>query len=75
MLRTILMLNVAPENAGDVLRRYEEEQILQYSLDHSEAISSEISVSTDTGGTILVTAVWPDQPAYDGWLSNPFRAS
>ncbi|ALE07410.1 hypothetical protein AL755_21190 [Arthrobacter sp. ERGS1:01] len=69
------MLNVAPERVGDVLQRYDDEQILQYSLDHSDAISSEISVATDAAGTILVTAVWPDQSAYDGWVENPFRAS
>jgi len=39
----------------DVLSVYETHDILQYSLDHSEATASELSISTGDGGRILVT--------------------
>ena len=73
MIRTVLTLKAAPEHVQEVLALYKKEAILQYSLDHSDAIGSEISVATDGSGTILVTALWPDQAAYDGWLQNPWR--
>jgi hypothetical protein len=74
MIRTLLTLTAAPEHIPEVLALYENEDILQYSLDHSDAIASEISVATDGSGLILVTALWPDQAAYDGWVGNPWRA-
>jgi quinol monooxygenase YgiN len=74
VIRTVLTLSVDPAMVNSVLDLYREEGILQYSLDHSEAVSSEISVSSDGSGTVLVTALWPDEAAYDGWVQNPWRA-
>lgn len=73
MIRTMLTLDVRPESVGTVLELYKSRDILQYSLDHSDALASEISVATDGSNEVLVTAVWPDAAAYDGWLNNPNR--
>ena len=73
MIRTVLTLTATPELVPEVLAFYRKENILQYCLDHSRAITSEISLATDDSGTILVTALWPDQEAYDGWVANPWR--
>jgi hypothetical protein len=74
MIRTLLTLKVDPERIAPVLELYRTDDILQYSLDHSDAVASEISVAADGSGEILVTAVWPDAAAYQGWLDNPWRA-
>jgi hypothetical protein len=74
MIRTLLTLRLAPEKVPDVLELYRSDDILQYSLDHSEALTSEISVAADGSGEVLVTALWPDSSAYQGWLDNPWRA-
>lgn len=73
MIRTTLFLKTTPENAQAVLSVYEQYDILQYSLDHSEATASELSIATDDGGYILVTALWPSTEAYQGWIDNPER--
>ncbi len=73
MIRTVLTLHVDPSRLDDVLAMYRAEDILQFSLDHSDALASEISVASDGSGELMVTALWPDEAAYDGWLNHPSR--
>jgi hypothetical protein len=75
MIRTLLTLRVDPTKVDDVLEYYRRRDVLQFSLDHSDAVASEISVAADGSGEILVTALWPDAAAYQGWIDNPWRAS
>ena len=75
MIRTVLTLRVDPSRVDDVVTYYRERDVLQYSLDHSDAVASEISVALDGTGEILVTALWPDASAYQGWIDNPWRES
>jgi hypothetical protein len=75
MIRTVLTLRVSGERVNEVVEYYREANILQYSLDHSEALRSELSVALDGSNVVLVTAVWPSIEAYQGWLDNPWRAN
>lgn len=68
------MLEVDPDRVDEVVRMYRTEEILEYSLAHSDCIATELSVATHGSGTVLVTALWPDEDAYQGWLNNPWRA-
>ena len=73
MIRTLLSLKVEPDRVDDVLRMYRAEDILRFSLEHSDALASEISVAADGSGDIMITALWPDAVAYDRWLNHPYR--
>lgn len=73
VIRSLLVLRPNPEQVSDVLDVYRQEQILQYSLDHSRAVASEISVAVDGSAEVLVTALWPDPDAYQEWLDHPNR--
>ncbi len=73
MIRSILSLRPAPERVAEVLEVYRDADILQYSLDQSRAVASEISVATDGSGEMVVTALWPDPEAYQEWLDHPNR--
>jgi hypothetical protein len=73
MIRSILSLYPAPDRVDDVLAVYRDADILQYSLDESRAVASEISVAIDGSGEMLVTALWPDPEAYQEWLDHPNR--
>jgi hypothetical protein len=73
MIRTVLLLRVQPDQVATVLDTYRTEGILEYSLEHSECLASELSVATDGSGEVLVTALWLDIAAYEGWLNNPWR--
>jgi hypothetical protein len=74
VIRTILLLRVQPDKVSAVLDAYRSEHILEYSLEHSECLASELSVATDGSGEVLVTALWPNVLAYEGWLNNLWRA-
>jgi len=74
LIRTTLFLTTTIDLADEVLGVYDREQILQYSLANSEAISAELSVSTEFAGRIMVTALWPSAEAYQAWVDDPERA-
>jgi Antibiotic biosynthesis monooxygenase len=73
VIRSVLTLRPDPERVSDVLEVYRQEDILQYSLDQSRALASEISVAVDGSGEVLITALWPDPAAYQEWLDHPHR--
>jgi len=73
MIRTVLTLRAAPERVEAILDFYRREQILQESLDLTRAVASEISVAADGSGEVIVTALWPDERAYQEWLDHPAR--
>jgi hypothetical protein len=75
MIRTVLTLGVSPHRVNEVVEIYREAKILQYSLDHSEALASELSVALDGSGDVMVTALWPSAASYHSWLDNPWRAN
>ncbi|MGQ7311556.1 hypothetical protein ACUOFU_07625 [Microbacterium arabinogalactanolyticum] len=74
MIRSVLTLHTSPVQADSVLELYRREAILQESLDLTRAVSSEIATAVDGSGEIIVTAVWPDEAAYQEWLDHPNRA-
>jgi hypothetical protein len=73
MIRSVLTLRTAPERVEPILELYRAEQILQESLDLTRAIASEISMAVDGSGEVIVTALWPDEAAYQEWLDHPNR--
>lgn len=73
MIRTVLTLRVASERVAEVVEMYRQQDILQHSLDVTEALRSELSIATDGSGVVMVTAVWPSVEAYQAWLDNPWR--
>ena len=73
MIRTVLTLRMAPERVAEVVELYRRQDILQHSLDLTEALRSELSIATSGSGVVMVTAVWPSIEAYQAWLDNPSR--
>ncbi|QPZ38137.1 antibiotic biosynthesis monooxygenase family protein [Paramicrobacterium chengjingii] len=74
MIRTILTFDVPLDRIDSILEAYEREQILQRAMEEAGGISTDIAVATDNSGRVLVTALWPDEEAYQRWVDNPFRA-
>ena len=73
MIRSVLTLHTTPAQVDAIFRVYRDEQILQESLDLTRAVASEISAAMDESGEILVTALWPDEAAYQEWINHPRR--
>ena len=71
--RSILYLQAKPgmrEALVEVFRRID---VLGHALQQAGCLSVEVQVPPDEGGPILVTALWSDRAAYQGWLDNPWR--
>lgn len=73
MIRSVLSLKTDPERAEQILALYRREGILAESLALTRGTVSEISVAADGSGEILVTALWPDEAAYQEWVDHPRR--
>ena len=73
MIRSVLTLRTSPDRVEQILELYRNQEILQESLDLTRAVASEISVATDGSGELIVTAIWPDEAAYQEWVDHPQR--
>jgi quinol monooxygenase YgiN len=69
----VLFLQAKPgmrEALVDVFRRID---VPGHALQQTGCLSVEVQIPPDAGGPILVTALWTDREAYQGWLDNPWR--
>lgn len=73
MIRSMLTLRTRPDMVEPILELYRSQNVLQESLDLTRAIGSEISAAVDGSGEIIVTALWPDESAYQEWIDHPRR--
>src|SRR3954468_16795194 len=70
--RSVLFLQAKPgqrDQLVDVFRRID---VPGHALQQSGCLSVEVQVPPDDG-PVLVTALWRDRVAYDGWMANPWR--
>ena len=71
--RSVLFLQAKPgqrDQLVDVFRRID---VPGHALQQAGCLSVEVQVPPDEVGPVLVTALWADRDAYDGWLANPWR--
>jgi quinol monooxygenase YgiN len=71
--RSVLYLQAKPgmrETLVDVFRRID---VPGHALQQPGCLSVEVQVPPDADGPLLVTALWTDREAYQGWLDNPWR--
>jgi quinol monooxygenase YgiN len=77
MIRTILSFRPDPAAVSEIERIYAAGDVLAYSLEQTRAIMSELVVDIDDPDRpeVVVTALWPDEAAYQEWLDHPRRAA
>ncbi|RLV56930.1 hypothetical protein D9V41_03950 [Aeromicrobium phragmitis] len=77
MIRTILTFTPDPAAIEEIERIYAAGDVLAYSLEQTRALASELAVDIDDPEhpEIVVTALWPDEAAYQEWLDHPRRAA
>lgn len=73
MIRSVLTFRTNPELVEPIFELYRTEEILQESLNLTRAVASEISAAVDGSGEVIVTALWPDEAAYQEWIDHPNR--
>lgn len=75
MIRSVLYLEPKDGNYDAVVDFYRREDVLGRALRQPGCLGSELQVPTGGSGPILVTALWADPEAYEGWVSSPVRAA
>ena len=75
VIRSVLYLEPKDGDYDAVVDFYRREDVLARALRQPGCLGSELQVPVSGRGPILVTALWADPAAYDGWVSSPVRAA
>lgn len=73
LARSVLYMQPRAGRREDLVAAFERLMIPQTALGQEGCIGVELQVPPDEQAPVLVTALWTDRTAYDGWLSSPRR--
>jgi heme-degrading monooxygenase HmoA len=73
MIRSVLYLTPKHRGGGAIADLYRRRRVLEQALEQNGCLSAELQLPTSGRGDVLVTALWRDADAYQGWLDNPAR--
>ena len=71
--RSVLYLQAKPGMREELVEVFRRIDIPGNALLQEGCLSVEVQAPPDEDGPLLVTALWTDRAAYDGWLANPWR--
>ena len=71
--RSVLYLQAKPGMRNALVAVFRRIDVPGNALRQAGCLSVEVQVPPDADGPLLVTALWRDRAAYDGWLANPWR--
>jgi quinol monooxygenase YgiN len=73
LARSLLFMQPRPGCREELVATFDRLRIPQTALQQAGCLSVEMQVPPDDDAPVLVTALWTDRAAYDGWLGNPRR--
>lgn len=73
LARSILFMQPRAGCREELIETFERLRVPQTALEQDGCLSVEMQVPPDEDAPVLVTALWRDRTAYDGWLENPRR--
>ena len=71
--RSVLYLQPKPGMREALVAVFHRIDIPGHALQQAGCLSVEIQISPEADAAVLVTALWRDRDAYQGWLDNPWR--
>ena len=71
--RSVLFLQSKPGMRDELVEVFRRIDIPGHALLQEGCLSIEVQVPPDEDGPLLVTALWTNRAAYDGWLANLWR--
>jgi hypothetical protein len=74
-VRSLLVLQPRGGDYVALLEFFRRHDVLGLAVRHAGAWAAELHVPLSGVGPVVVTAVWDDAAAYDGWRNHPVRAS
>lgn len=73
IIRSVLYLTPKHGDAEKVVDYYRRAGVLERALRQDGCLGATLQLARDGSGRVLVTALWRDAAAYDGWVANPTR--
>lgn len=73
LARSLLFMHPRPGCREQLVATFDRLRISQTALEQAGCLSVELQVPPDEDAPVLVTALWSDRHAYDGWLESPRR--
>jgi heme-degrading monooxygenase HmoA len=74
-VRSLLVLQPRGGDPAALLDFFRRHDVLGLAVRHAGCWTAELQVPVGGAGPVVVTAVWDDAAAYDGWRNHPVRAS
>jgi len=74
-VRSVLVLQPRGGDATALVDFFRRNDVLGLAVRHAGCWSSELHVPLSGTGPVVVTAVWDDAAAYEGWRNHPVRAT
>jgi heme-degrading monooxygenase HmoA len=75
VIRSVLYLTPRGGDGGAVADFYRRHRVLERAAEQDGCLGAELELPATGSGDVLVTALWRDAEAYQGWLDNPFRSA
>jgi heme-degrading monooxygenase HmoA len=75
VVRSVLYVRPRGGDHGSIVDFYRRHRILERAAEQDGCLATELQLPADGAGPILVTALWRDADAYQGWVDNPARAA
>ena len=73
LARSLLFMQPREGCRNDLVAAFERLRIPETALRQPGCLSVEMQVQADESAPVLVTALWSEPAAYQGWLENPRR--
>ncbi len=75
MIRSVLYLEPRGGDAPAVAAFYRRNAVLERAVEQDGCLGAELQLPVNGTGPVLVTALWRDADAYQGWVDNPIRSA
>jgi heme-degrading monooxygenase HmoA len=75
VIRSVLYLTPRAGDGRAIVDFYRRHGVLDRAAEQDGCLGAELQLPASGSGDVLVTALWRDADAYQGWLQNPFRSA
>jgi heme-degrading monooxygenase HmoA len=75
VIRSVLYLTPRGGDGRPIVDFYRRHSVLDRAAEQDGCLGAQLQLPVTGSGDVLVTALWRDADAYQGWLDNPFRSA
>jgi heme-degrading monooxygenase HmoA len=75
VIRSVLYLTPRGGDGQAIVDFYRRHGVLDRAAEQDGCLGAELQLPATGSGDVLVTALWRNADAYQGWLDNPFRSA